>query len=83
VFGRLMKAGATPMIELEKLSCETLLLWTRFNPIHDVAAAEAALPKIARGQLYVMRGDCGHWPQYECADEFNEVVHRYLASGKV
>ncbi|MDR2154945.1 MAG: alpha/beta hydrolase [Burkholderiaceae bacterium] len=88
VFGRLMKAasggtgGGTPLIELEKLACETLLLWTRFNPIHDIAAAEAALPRIARGRLYVMQGDCAHWPQYECAEEFNQVVHRFLASGK-
>ena len=87
VFGRLMKAasggqGGTPLIELEKLTCETLLLWTKFNPIHDIAAAQAALQKIARGQLYVMQGDCAHWPQYERAAEFNEVVVRFLTSGK-
>lgn len=88
VFGRLMKAatggnGGTPLIELEKLTCDTLLLWTRFNPIHDVEAAQAALPKVARGQLYVMQGDCGHWPQYERADEFNSVVRRFLSNGSV
>lgn len=87
VFGRLLKSTAggpsgTPMIELEKLQCETLLLWTRFNPIHDVEAAQAALPRIPRGQLYIMQEDCGHWPQYECADEFNSVVRSFLSTGR-
>src|SRR5690606_7198320 len=44
VYGRLKKVneGGTPdMIELEKVQCESLLLWTSHNPIHDVAAAES------------------------------------------
>lgn len=88
VFSALSKAGATgiprsEMLELEKLQCETLLLWTRFNPIHDVEAAQAALPRIPKGKLYVIKVDAAHWPQYESPDEFNEVVERFLSSGEV
>lgn len=71
------------MIKLEKLECETLLFWTKHNPIHDVNAAEAALPRISKGQLYVMQTEAGHWPQYEDSEEFNRVVRLYLLTGRV
>jgi pimeloyl-ACP methyl ester carboxylesterase len=71
------------MIELERLQCETLLLWTKHNPIHDVLAAQAALSRIAKGTLYVMQGDAAHWPQYEHPDEFNAVMHSFLSTGQV
>jgi len=87
VFGRLTRnAGGSPqpasMIELESIQCEALLLWTRHNPIHDVTAAQAALPRLPHGSLYVMRGEAAHWPQYEQPDEFNTVMHAFLSTGK-
>jgi pimeloyl-ACP methyl ester carboxylesterase len=87
VFGRLTRnASGTPqpasMIALESVECEALLLWTKHNPIHDVAAAQAALPRLPRGSLYVMRGEAAHWPQYEQPDEFNTVMHAFLSTGK-
>ncbi|AQZ96233.1 alpha/beta fold hydrolase [Halopseudomonas phragmitis] len=87
VYARLRKVnqdGAKPdMIELEKVQCESLLLWTSHNPIHDVAAAEAALPSLPRGQLYVMKKLAGHWPQYESPEEFNQVMVEFLSTGRV
>ena len=86
VYGRLRKVneGGTPdMIELEKVQCDSLLLWTSHNPIHDVAAAESALPRLARGQLYVMKKLAGHWPQYESPEEFNQVMVEFLSTGRV
>ncbi|RDK06591.1 alpha/beta fold hydrolase [Cupriavidus lacunae] len=88
VFGRLMRKAnddsqRMDMIDLEKLQCETLLLWTRYNPIHDVAAAEAALPHLQRGSLYVLKGDAAHWPQYEQPDEFNSVMRSFLSTGRI
>ncbi|WP_245623849.1 alpha/beta fold hydrolase [Paraburkholderia nodosa] len=87
VFGRLTRnAGGSPqpasMIDLESIHCEALLLWTRHNPIHDVAAAQAALPRLPHGSLYVMRGEAAHWPQYEQPDEFITVMHAFLSTGK-
>ncbi len=87
VFKRLSKAAigeAKPdLIDLEKIQCETLLLWTKHNPIHDVAAAESALPRIPKGKLYVLKNEAAHWPQYEAPDEFHAVVRRYLDTGEV
>lgn len=86
VYARLKKVnegGMPDMIELEKVQCQALLLWTSHNPIHDVAAAEAALPRLAKGQLYVMKKLAGHWPQYESPEEFNAVMLGFLATGRV
>jgi HOMODA hydrolase len=87
VFGRLTRnaggaAQPASMIALESVQCDALLLWTRHNPIHDVAAAQAALPRLSRGSLYVMQGEAAHWPQYEQPDEFNSVMHAFLSTGK-
>jgi len=76
-------AGAPQMIELGKLGRETLFLWTRFNPIHDLEAATAACAQVPGAQLYVMRADAAHWPQYEAPDEFNTVVRGFLQTGTV
>jgi len=87
VYSRLKKVnqeGAKPdMIDLEKVECESLLFWTTNNPIHDVEAAEAALPGLKKGKLYVMKKPAGHWPQYECPEEFNRVVLQFLKDGSV
>jgi len=87
VYSRLTKVnqeGAKPdMIDLEKVACETLMFWTTNNPIHDIEAAKAALPRLQKGQLYVMKKPAGHWPQYECPEEFNEVVLQFLKDGRV
>lgn len=76
-------ASAPQMIDLDKLDCDTLFLWTRFNPVHDLDAATAACAQVSRAQLYVMHADAAHWPQYEAPAEFNSVVHRFLQTGKV
>ncbi len=87
VFARLNKAKAgdtmPDMVELENIQAETLLLWTTYNPIHDVDAAKSALPRLKKGKLYVMKKDCGHWPQYESPEEFDEVVIKYLKTGEI
>lgn len=82
LIGRFMASDTSShLIALDRLQCETLFLWTRDNPIHDLAAAKAACAQVAKGQLYVMRADAAHWPQYEAPEEFNAVMRRYLAQG--
>ena len=71
------------LIPLDKVLCDTLFLWTRDNPIHDLAAAESAMTKIARSSLYVMKADSAHWPQYEASEEFNAVTRRFFKTGEV
>jgi HOMODA hydrolase len=70
------------MLPAEKIQCETLYLWTRDNPVHDVPAAEAACARTPKGKLYVMQADAAHWPQYEAADEFNAVMLKFLSTGQ-
>lgn len=76
-------ASGTQMIALESILVPTLLYWTKFNPIHDLESAVAALPRLPKGALYVSKADAAHWPQYEASDEFNTVIERYLLTGEV
>ena len=70
------------LVAYEHIQAETLFLWTRDNPVHDVAAAEAACARTPHGQLHVMQADAAHWPQYEAPDEFNRVIANFLLTGK-
>jgi HOMODA hydrolase len=71
------------LIPLEKIRAETLFLWTLDNPVHDVESARQACAKVAKGQLYVMKGDSAHWPQYEADEEFNRVTRQFFAEGRI
>ncbi|MFK4754697.1 alpha/beta fold hydrolase [Oceanobacter antarcticus] len=71
------------MLPLEDLAVDTLFFWTKHNPIHDLEAAEAACARVDGGKLYVMQADAAHWPQYECPEEFNQVVTRFLSTGDI
>ena len=66
------------LIPLEKLGCETLFLWTEDNPVHDVETARLSAEKVANAQLYVMKADAAHWPQYEAVEEFNRVTREFF-----
>ena len=68
------------LIPLEQIRCPTMLLWTRDNPIHDLATAAAAQKRISGSELYVMNADSAHWPQFEAPDEFNAVARRFFGA---
>ena len=68
------------LLPLEQIPHETMLLWTRDNPIHDLECAQAAVKRIAKGQLYVMEADGAHWPQYEAPEEFNRVARAFFGA---
>ncbi|MGP8123041.1 MAG: alpha/beta fold hydrolase [Xanthobacteraceae bacterium] len=70
------------LVAFERLSVNTLFLWTRDNPVHDLAAAEAACARTPRAQLYVMDADAAHWPQYEAPEEFNSVLRKFFSTGE-
>ena len=71
------------LIPLESLRCETLFLWTRDNPIHDLEAAHAAAARVPGSVFYLMQGDAAHWPQYEVPAEFNAVAASFFSTGKL
>jgi pimeloyl-ACP methyl ester carboxylesterase len=54
-----------------------LYLWTSHNPTTPARVAEAAkdLTPVAEFELFE---DCGHWPQYEDAGRFNDVVDSFM-----
>jgi HOMODA hydrolase len=71
------------LIPLEQIQAETLLLWTRDNPIHDLECARGALERIPNAKLYVMEADSAHWPQYEDPEEFNRVARQFFGGRAV
>jgi pimeloyl-ACP methyl ester carboxylesterase len=71
------------LIPLEALRCQTLFLWTRDNPIHDLEAAHAAAARVPGSSFYLMRSDAAHWPQYEAPDEFNAIAASFFSSGRL
>ena len=82
LIGRFMGSDVSPhLIDLSRIVCETLFLWTRSNPIHDVEAATAACAHVAKGRVFVMEAEAAHWPQYEAPDEFNAVFSRFIREG--
>jgi HOMODA hydrolase len=68
------------LIPLEQIRHETLLLWTRDNPIHDLDCARAALQRLGNARLYVMQADSAHWPQYEAPEEFNRIARAFFGA---
>lgn len=66
------------LLPLERIRQQTMLLWTRDNPIHDLECAQAAVTRIPNASLYVMEADAAHWPQYEAPEEFNRVARAFF-----
>lgn len=71
------------LIPLDKIQAETIFLWTLDNPVHDVESARQACARVKRAQLYVMKGDSAHWPQYEQAEEWNDVTRKFFTTGSL
>lgn len=71
------------LIPVEQIRSPMLFLWTVDNPIHELETARAASARIPGSQLYVMKGDSAHWPQYEVPDEFNAVTSEFFRTGRV
>jgi pimeloyl-ACP methyl ester carboxylesterase len=66
------------LIPLEQITCPTLFLWTLDNPIHDLETARASHAQVPGSELYIMKGDSAHWPQYEVPEEFNSVTAAFF-----
>jgi 2-hydroxy-6-oxonona-2,4-dienedioate hydrolase len=63
--------------DLAQITVPTLVVWGRNNPFGDVPEATAMHQNIAGSEL-VLFDDCGHWPQHERADEYNEISLAFL-----
>lgn len=59
------------------ITVPTLLLWTDHDPTGGLDEADLLLQWIPGADLHVIKG-AGHWPQWECPDEFAEVHVDFL-----
>lgn len=63
---------------LTRLPHETLILWGREDRVMPLDAGFTLMKQIPRARFLVMP-QCGHWVQWEHADEFNRIVEGFLA----
>ena len=63
--------------DLRSLSVPALVLWTTKDPSGPVDEAKRIAGLIPNAQLAVM-DNCGHWPQYEDTDTFNQIHLDFL-----
>lgn len=83
IINRIINRHDEFLIPVEQIRNQTLFLWTVDNPIHDLETAQAASDRVPGSQLYVMKGDSAHWPQYEVPGEFNAVTAEFFKTGRV
>lgn len=62
---------------LTSLTRPTLVLWTSHNPSATVEFGRRAAELIPGAEFALME-DCGHWPQWERPEEFNQILTNYL-----
>lgn len=62
---------------LDELPHEALIIWGREDRVVPMDSAFMLLKQIARARLHVFP-QCGHWAQWEKADEFNQLVADFL-----
>ena len=61
-----------------RIKAPTLVIWGKDDKILPVEQAHKAAQILPNANLYVFE-KCGHMPQIECAEEFNDLVTRFLA----
>ena len=75
------KSASTPQrdftMELRKIQAKTLIIWGRDDRFSPLDFALLLLWRIPNAQVHIFP-ECGHWAQYEKADQFNELVTDFL-----
>ena len=66
---------------LTRLPHKTLMIWGREDKVMPLDCAFPLLKQIPDARLFVIP-KCGHWAQWEHADEFNATVLRFLENGR-
>lgn len=59
---------------------ETMIIWGREDKVMPIDMSFAYLKQIPRARLYVLP-QCGHWAQWEHAEEFNSVTAGFFGVG--
>lgn len=63
--------------DIDKLEHPTLLIWGQEDRVLPLDTALLFLKRIPNADLHVF-SKCGHWAQWERADEFNEILSRFI-----
>jgi 2-hydroxy-6-oxonona-2,4-dienedioate hydrolase len=63
--------------ELHKITAPTLLVWGREDRFNPFDTGLRMMSRIPNAELHMFT-HCGHWVQYEKADEFNELSLQFL-----
>ena len=63
---------------LSRIAAPTLVVWTTHDPLCSWEVADKHRQNLPRSQFHLIH-DCAHWPQFEQAEEFNNVVSGFLA----
>jgi 2-hydroxy-6-oxonona-2,4-dienedioate hydrolase len=63
--------------DLARIAAPTLVLWTSHDPTAPAEEGRRIAGLIPNAQFALME-DCGHWPQYESAEEFNRIHQQFL-----
>lgn len=59
----------------------TLIIWGRQDALVPHFVSTKAIKSISHARLETME-NCGHFPMFECVDEFNEILMNYLGENK-
>lgn len=58
--------------DLARITVPTLIVWGRNNPFGEVPEADALHRNIKGSELKIF-DECGHWPQHEQAEKYNQL----------
>ena len=68
----LRRANMITEAQYRSIKAPTLVVWTSHDPTATPAEGKQIADMIPDSR-YVVMNECGHWPQYENADEFNRL----------
>ena len=77
IFGVKRKIVRENLKTAGQITAPTLVVWGKEDQIIPVEEAHTSVKMLPDARLHIIE-NCGHWPQIECAEEFNEVVLSFL-----
>ncbi|MEU8201167.1 alpha/beta fold hydrolase [Streptosporangium sp. NPDC049046] len=63
--------------QMARITAPTLIVWGAQNPFGDIPEAHRMNASIPGSRLEIF-GECGHWPQHEHSERFNELNLAFL-----
>jgi 2-hydroxy-6-oxonona-2,4-dienedioate hydrolase len=64
--------------QMSRIVAPTMIIWGAQNPFGDVPEAHRMQESIPGSTLEIFP-ECGHWPQHEHVERFNELALKFLA----